>query len=291
MGLPRARSAATVESDGCEPVPGSLSAMRLVAATAAVALSLAWLPACRRGSTPQPAPVRFEARRFEKTLPGCGDHSKRPEPCVSFHAAWPEAAAGASAETRARINAAVLAALQPLEAPRGFEAEAERWIRDYQRFHAEFPGSGITYFARRAAEVIFSSPALITIEVRTDEFRGGPEPESARAFLNLAPSTGLPVALPSLLEPQGMKDLARLAEWRFRQHFHIPQDSSFSQAGFTFEKDVFSLPRQWGFSSRGLLLHYNAGEVAPASAGPVTLLAPWIELRGIVSAKSGILPR
>lgn len=265
--------------------------MRLLRATAAVAISLSWLPACRRDSTPRPAPVRFETRRFEKALPGCGDPSKRPEPCVSFHAAWPEAVDGASAEARARINAAVLAALQPLEAPRGFDAEADQWIRDYQRFHAEFPGSGITYFARRTAEVIFSSPAVITIEVRTDEFRGGPEPESARAFLNLAPSTGLSVELPSLLEPQGMKDLTRLAEWRFRQECHIPQDSTLSQAGFAFEQDVFSLPRHWGFSSRGMLLHYNAGDVAPASKGPVTLLAPWNELRGIVSAKSGILPR
>lgn len=265
--------------------------MRLIPAIVAVALCLAWLAACRRESAPQPAPIRFETRRFEKTLPGCGDHSKRPEPCVSFHAAWPEAVDGASAEARARINAAVLAALQPLEAPRGFEAEAEEWIRDYQRFHAEFPDSGITYFARRTAEVIFSTPALITVEVRTDEFHGGPEPQSARAFLNLSPSSGLPVELPSLLEPQGMKDLTRLAEWRFRQERHIPQDSSLSQAGFTFEQDVFSLPRQWGFSARGLLLHYNAGDVAPASSGSVTLLAPWNELRGIVSAKAGILPR
>lgn len=265
--------------------------MRLILAVITAALCVAWLSGCRRESAPQPAPVRFETRRFEKTLPGCGDPSRRPEPCVSFHATWPEAVGGVPAEARTRINAAVLAAMQPLEAPRGFEAEAEQWIGDYQRFHAGFPDSGITYFARRTAEVIFSTPALITIEIRTDEFHGGPEPESVRAFLNLAPSTGLPVELSSLLEPQGMRDLTRLAEWRFRQERHIPQDSGFSQAGFTFERDVFSLPRQWGFSSRGLVLHYNAGEVAPAAKGPVTLLAPWNELRGIVRAKSGILPR
>ncbi len=261
----------------------------LICVTAVLCLS--WLSACRRESAPQPAPVRFETRRFEKALPGCGDASKRPEPCVSFQVVWPEAVSGASGEARARINAAVLAALQPLEAPRGFEAEADQWIRDYQRFHAEFADSGITYFARRTAEVIFSSPALITIEIRTDEFHGGPEPESARAFLNLAPSTGLAVELDSLLERQGAKDLTRLAEWRFRQERHIPQDSPLSQAGFTFEQDVFSLPRQWGFSSRGLLLHYNAGEVAPASSGSTSLLAPWNELRGIIRADAGILPR
>jgi hypothetical protein len=265
--------------------------MRLPTASLAALLVLAFACACRRESSTQQASIRFEARRFERTLPGCGDTSKRPEPCVSFHVAWPEATGGASAETRARINAAVLAALQPLEAPRGFEAESEQWIRDYQRFHAEFPASDITYFARRTAEVLFSSPNLITIEIRSDEFHGGAEPESARAFLNLDPATGRSVELDSILEPGGRKDLLRLAEWRFRSERHIPQDSSLAEAGFTFERNAFSLPRQWGFSNRGMLLHYNAGEVAPASTGPTTLLAPWNDLRGIVSAKAGILPR
>lgn len=265
--------------------------MRFPVTCLRAALCLSLLSACRREPSQQPAPVRFETSRFEKTLPGCGDESKREEPCVSFRIVWPQAVSGGSEGARARINAAVLAALQPLEAPRGFEAEADEWIRDYQRLRAEFPDSGITYFARRTAEVIFSSPALITIEIRTDEFHGGPEPVSARSFLNLSPATGLPVELESLLEEKGLKDLTRLAEWRFRQERRIPQDSSLSQAGFTFEGDVFSLPRQWGFSSRGLLLHYNAGEVAPPASGPTTLLAPWNELRGIVSARSGILPR
>ncbi len=258
-----------------------------MAALAVIAL----LAACKREAAVAPAPLRFEPRRFEKTLPGCGDETKRPEPCVSFHVAWPEAVGGASPEALARINAAILASLQPLEAPRGFEEEAAQWIADYQRFHAEFPDSGITYFARRTAEVLFSSAKLVTIETRTDEFRGGPEPESRRTFLNLAPDSGRAVELDSLLEPGGLEQLRRLAEWHFRQQRQIPADSRLSEAGFVFRDDGFSLPQHWGFSSRGLLLHYNAGEVAPAAMGPTTVLAAWNELRGIVSAKAGILPR
>lgn len=252
---------------------------------------LATISACRREPSSGRGPLRFETRRFERTLPGCGDPSRRPEPCVSFHVSWPEAVDGSSAEARARINAAVLAALQPLEAPRGFEAEAEQWIHDYRRFHAEFPASGVTYFARRTASVLFQSESLVTIETRTDEFRGGAEPESHRTFLNLAPRTGLSVELASLLEPGREKDLARLAEWLFRQQRQIPAGSRLSEAGFVFEGDVFALPRHWGLSQAGMLLHYNAGEVAPPALGATTLLAPWNELRGIVSAKAGVLPR
>lgn len=265
--------------------------MRLVPAGLAVLLILCLAGSCRRQPSSQPAPVRFETRRFEKTLPGCGDEAKRQQPCVSFHVAWVEAVGGAPAEACARINAAVLAALQPLEAPRGFEAEAEQWIRDYQRFHAEFPDSDITYFARRTAQVLFSSARLLTIEIRTDEFHGGAEPESMRSFLNLDAETGRSVDLDSILEPGGRKDLLRLAEWRFRNERHIPQDSSLAEAGYPFGQGGFALPRQWGFSGQGMVLHYNAGEVAPAAAGPTTLLAPWNELRGIVSPKAGILPR
>lgn len=245
---------------------------------------------CRREPAPEPPALRFETRRFERTLPGCGDPAKRPEPCVSFHAAWPEAVAGGAAEVRARINAAILAALQPVEAPRGFEAEAEQWIADYQRFHAEFPGSGITYFARRVAEVAFSSRTLLTIDIRRDEFRGGTEPESTREFLNLSPETGLAVELASLLEPNGMEDLRKLAEWQFRQQRQIGAEKRLSEAGFTFADDRFALPRHWGFTARGLVLHFNPGEAAPPKLGPTTLLAPWKDLRGIVSARAGILP-
>lgn len=252
---------------------------------------LGWTCACRRQTAPQPAGLRFETRRFERTLPGCGDPARRPEPCVSFHVVWPEAVDGGSAEARRRINAAIMAALQPLEAPRGLEAEAGSWIADYQRFRAEFPGSGITYFARRTAEISFSSAALITVDIRRDEFRGGAEPESTREFLNLSPGTGLPVELASLLEPNGMDDLRKLAEWHFRRQRQVPPDARLSEAGFAFGKDAFALPRQWGFTARGLVLHYNAGEVAPPKMGPTTILAPWNELRGIVSARTGILPR
>lgn len=265
--------------------------MRAAAAFLCALVCLATLPGCRRESTGDAGPLRFETRRFERILPGCGDLSKREEPCVSFHVSWPEAVGGASSEARARINAAVLASLQPLEAPRGFEAEAGQWIEDYRRFHGEFPDSGVTYFARRAASVLFQSESLITVETRTDEFRGGAEPESRRTFLNLAPATGLPVDLESLLVPGGEKDLVRMAEWRFRQQRQIPAGSRLSEAGFVFEGDVFALPRHWGFSRAGLVLHYNAGEAAPAAQGAITLLAPWNELRGIVSAKAGILPK
>lgn len=251
----------------------------------------ALLASCRREAAPQPAPLRFETRQFEKTLPGCGDPARRPEPCVSFRIVWPEAVAGADADARNRINAAVAAALQPVEAPRGFEAEAEQWISDYQRFHSEFPGSGITWFVRRTAEVTFSSRRLLTVEIRRDEYHGGAEPESFREFLNLSPADGRALELASLLEPGGAEDLKKLAEWRFRQQRQIPGDTRLSEAGFAFADDVFALPRHWGFTAGGLVLHYNPGEVAPPRLGATTILAPWNELRGIVSADSGILPR
>ncbi|MEJ5368741.1 MAG: RsiV family protein [Bryobacteraceae bacterium] len=265
--------------------------MRVSAASVLVLAVMALPPACRRESRPGEGPLRFETRRFERILPGCGDLSKREEPCVSFHVSWPEAVGGAPPQALTRINAAVLASLQPLEAPRGFEAEAEQWIGDYRRFHEEFPDSSVTYFARRTASVLFQSATLVTIETRTDEFRGGAEPETRRVLLNLSPSTGLAVDLDSLLEPGAKKDLLRLAEWRFRQERRIPAGGSLSEAGFTFEGDEFALPRQWGFSKSGLVLHYNAGEAGPPSLGATTVVAPWNELRGIIRARAGILPK
>ncbi len=256
-----------------------------------VFIALFLLPACRRApSAAEPELLRVQTRKFERLLPGCGDKSKREEPCVSFRVQWPEVVHAVSPDVQARINSAVQSRLQPAEAPHGFEAEADQTIEEYQRFHKEFPDSAISYFTRREAEVIFLNPSLLSIQIESEEFRGGAHPNSGREYLNLRPKTGEEVALKELIQDGSMPQLLAAVEKHFRAVRSIDTEQSLSVAGFTFPENRFELPKTWGISTHGLVFHYNAYEVAPYAMGPTTVEVPWPDLKGIVRPGEALLP-
>jgi hypothetical protein len=257
-----------------------------------IALALAILAAgCRKApDAAQPSPLQFETKSFEKVVPGCGDKTKREQPCVTFRVKWIEASAAPDAGVRAKINADIRARLQPKDAPTGFEAEAAAVAEEFARFQKEFPDSGITYFVRRSAAVSFSNAHLLSVEINEEDFKGGAHSNTHRDYLNLAPSTGESVTLAGLLVPDGREKLAALAENRFRAGRQIEAGRKLSEAGYSFAGDKFTLSRTWGVSAAGLVIHYNDYEIAPHSTGPATIELPWSEIRALIRKEAGLVP-
>lgn len=248
------------------------------------------LAACREAPKPAPPPLRLETRSFERSLDGCGDASKRPEPCVTFRVQWPEVVETKLPEARARMNAAILEKLQPVEAPRGLEAEAAEVIEDYEQFRDRFPNSSITYFTRRVAEVAMVNASVLCIQVTSEEFRGGAHPESTREFVNLNAATGERIELESLLRGGALERLTAAVERHFRVERGLDASQDLGEAGFTFDNNRFALPAQWGVGVRGLMFHYNPYEIAPYAAGPTAFTVPWSELDGMLRKESGLPP-
>ncbi len=257
-----------------------------------IALAFAILTAgCRKApDAAQPSPLQFETKSFEKVVPGCGDKSKREQPCVTFRVKWIEASAAPDSGIRAKINADIRARLQPKDAPTGFEAEAAAVAEEFHRFQKEFPDSEITYFVRRSAEVIFSNAHLLSVEINEEDFKGGAHSNTHRDYLNLAPSTGGSVSLASLLTPDGMEKLRVVAENRFRAGRHIETGKKLSEAGYNFADDRFTLSRTWGVTPAGLVIHYNDYEIAPHSTGPTTIELPWSDIRALIRKEAGLVP-
>ena len=257
-----------------------------------IALALTILAAgCRK--TPdaaQPSPLQFETKSFEKLVPGCGDRSRREQPCMTFRIRWAEVAAAPDAAVRTKINAGIRARLQPKDAPVGFEAEAAAVAEEFQRFHNQFPTSGITYFVRRSAAVGFSNSHLLSVEINDEDFKGGAHPNTHRDYLNLDPATGESVVLASLLVPDGMAKLAVLAEARFRAVKQIVASTKLSEAGYNFADDKFVLSKTWGINTTGLVFHYNDYEIAPFASGPTTIEIPWSEVRALIRKEAGLTP-
>ena len=80
---------------------------------------------------------------------------------------------------------------------------------------------------------------------------------------------------------KNQKQLTKIAEAQFRDYYEIPVGEAFSDYGFTFENDEFSLPEAIGFSNNGMILYYNSYEIAPYANGPTDLTIPFSKLEGL----------
>lgn len=253
-----------------------------------LALALAFCGCHRQSSSTSASPLKFQTRKFEKALPGCGPQGQ--EPCATFNVEWREVSQAPSSEARTRINAAIQAHLQPAEAPRGFEAESQAFFEDFQEFKKEFPESRITYFIRRSADVIFNNASLLCVVVFREEFSGGAHPVTEVANLNLRPNTGEPVQLESLLNNGAKPALVAAVEAQFRTDHSIPAGQPLSEAGFLFPEDKFALSRNWAVEPKGLRFFYNQYEIAPGATGSTIVIVDWAGIAHLLRPGSGIGP-
>jgi len=240
----------------------------------------------------QPSPLQIEMRHFEKLVPGCGDKERLVQPCFSFQVAYPEVTAAAAPEAVSRLNARILALMQPVGAPEGFEGEAERLAEQYQS-KPRGAGSGEeepAWFVRRTAEVIHATAAALAIRAERTEYLGGPSASSRFDCINLNPSSGAEYRLQDLLVPGSQDKLRTLVEARFRTERKIPADQGLSAAGYTFPEDRFLLPRQFLLVKRGIEFVFNPNEILKEGTGPVHLIVPWEDISSLIRQEIGIVP-
>ena len=73
----------------------------------------------------------------------------------------------------------------------------------------------------------------------------------------------------------------------FRRARRLGPREDLAKAGFQFPGGAFALTVNAGLTRAGLVLHYNAYEVAPYVMGPTEAVVPWKELRPLLRAGLG----
>ena len=97
--------------------------------------------------------------------------------------------------------------------------------------------------------------------------------------MNFKPN-GTPYTLEELFSDN--EKVVELAEKYFRETYNITQEQGLKEEGFLFENDIFTLPKNIGFSEKFLILIYNPYEIAPYSTGtlevkiPLSEVTPWL---------------
>jgi len=122
-------------------------------------------------------------------------------------------------------------------------------------------------------EPLYQTDELISLSIETYSYTGGAHPDQFITFKNFFLPSMETCELADLVSDEAA--LLKDAESIFRNKYKIPEGSSFSDKGYWFENDAFSLPDNFGISSTGLIFRYNPYDIGPYAIGAHEVKVPF----------------
>lgn len=114
-------------------------------------------------------------------------------------------------------------------------------------------------------------------------FTGGAHGYSGERSLLFNATTGRSLKYADIFND--VKAFTAFAEKKFREKFKIPAGKNINATGLMFENDKFVLPQNIFFTKNGLLLYYNAYEVASYAEQQKELLLPYEQVQQYLKVK------
>ncbi len=161
------------------------------------------------------------------------------------------------------------------------EEAGKLFLTQYRSDKQQFEGIS-PYQIEVVDTIIYQSDVLISLQRFGYEYLGGAHPVGWTTFMNFKP-TGAFYSQEELFTDK--EKVLALAEKHFRETFNLSKNQEFSDGGFIFENDIFSLPKNIGFDKDNLILLYNPYEIAPYSTGilevkiPLSEVSPWLSFK------------
>ena len=162
------------------------------------------------------------------------------------------------------------------------EELVENFIKDYKETANDFPEYELPWEATVNGKVNYRSPFVISIKFNTDMFTGGAHGYRSTNYLNFDPETG------RLLNAEDLftSEFIDIAEKDFRKKQEIPMQGNINSTGMFFENDEFHLPKNIGITRNNIILHYNAYDIGPYSAGDFVIQYPKTEIQQFLKLKN-----
>lgn len=117
---------------------------------------------------------------------------------------------------------------------------------------------------------LYQNDTLISAGVEIMTYFGGAHPNTNTVFFNFDRRNGNRLGYTWLQKQQAEAHI----EAGFRQHFNLTSTDSLNKAGTWFQHNSISLPANFGFTESGLIIHYNAYEIAPYATGAISFEIP-----------------
>jgi len=170
------------------------------------------------------------------------------------------------------------------QTPATVEQLMEVFSKAYERSLKETPKLPGAWFLRFETTICHADDELFCLRILQSVFTGGAHPMSNIAYLVFSMKTGDLLPLSALVAEEKMGELTQIAEKYFRRVRNLQPEETYDRAGFRFEKNCFSLNRNFLISKAGLAFCFNQCEIAPYAKGITELVIPWRDLATIVDA-------
>jgi len=234
--------------------------------------------------TERPAALTFENKEYEQktTLPG-----KDPKTYVSISV--PDAVGGspAAADT---INNKIFRVVRSIvyfgEKPTDAKSYKElmaSFIGSYDELAKKYPDDAMSWEAKIKATVDYKTDSIINIKLHNYMFTGGAHGYEGDRSLLFNARTGRSLEYSDIFKDE--KAFTAFAEKKFRAKYKIPAGKPINATGLMFEGEKFALPQNIFFKENGILLYYNAYEVAAYAEQQKEVLIPYSEADAYLKMK------
>ena len=151
------------------------------------------------------------------------------------------------------------------------------FISSYEDIKKKFPDETIGWIAEINGTVDYQTKEIINLKIEHNSYTGGAHGFHGFQSLLFDAKTGKSLKPSDLFADK--KSFMALAEKEFRKKYKIQKNKSLNSTGLIFPNAKFELPINIFYTSQGLLLYYNAYEIASYSDGPKELLLPYETLK------------
>lgn len=134
------------------------------------------------------------------------------------------------------------------------------------------PGLDAVPFELYSTWSAFSNKNIVSIYIERYFFMGGAYGKTQCTYLNFDTRTAEPIDVRSLI-PDTTAFLNLVGEL-FCKDRRLPKNALQLQTGLFYDLTDLPMPRQMGFSDKGLVVIYNPLEIAPHSFGPISVTIP-----------------
>nr|WP_298923913.1 DUF3298 and DUF4163 domain-containing protein [uncultured Allomuricauda sp.] len=150
------------------------------------------------------------------------------------------------------------------------------FTNSFKELKTKFPDETVGWEAEVNSEVVYEDDNILTLIFNAYTFTGGAHGYGSTTFLNFDKRKGVELENWELFED--MEGFQKFAETKFRIQEDIPQNENINITGFMFERDIFHLAENIGYTKDGIQLIYNQYEVASYADGPKTLALSYQEV-------------
>jgi len=259
---------------------------------ASLLLALFLLTGCKKDkeetietSTAKETPaLTFENKEYNKTTTLPGD-----EPRTYVTISVPEATGGNPAASDTinnkifrTVRSIVYFGEKPTDA-KSYEELMNSFIQSYDELSKKFPADAMSWEAKIKATVDYKTDSIINIKLNNYMFTGGAHGYAGDRSLLFNAKTGRSLEYKDIFKDE--KAFTALAEKKFRSKYKIPDGKSINATGLMFDEEKFALPQNIFFKDNGILLYYNAYEVAAYAEQQKELLIPYSEADAFLRIK------